>query len=163
MSTDCTSNYPNTISDIAQEIISDLNTDTSLSIAYLSTWIRDNIGKLNNAIGSSICIGENLEFVPCITNDQKDILKWFFTCKYYANLARANLGAAAYDWVEMREGDTVIRTVSKNEIAKTYAQLASQCETSLKEIIKFYRMNHALPKSMSAWDSPMWLYPRVND
>ncbi len=159
----CDPNYPNTVADVAQEIINDLDADSSLSVSYVSTWLRDNVGKLNNAVGSNIVIGEDLEFSPCLSNDEKDIFKWLFTCRYYANLVKNNLGAAAYDWSEMREGDSVIRKVSVNEIAKTYALLAKQCEDSLKEMIKFYRMNKALPRSQSSFNTNMWLFNRTPD
>lgn len=156
-------NYPNTVTDIAQEIISDMDNDSSLSISYISTWLRDNIGKLNNSIGASFKINELLEFTPCINNDEKDIFKWLFICQYYANQAKNNLGASMYDWSEIKEADSVVRRVSKNEIAKTYLQLSSQCKESLKQIILYYKTNRALPRSLSSYNSPMWKYDRVND
>lgn len=152
----------NTVENIAQEIILDLDNDASLSVSYVQLWLIGNIGKLNNAIGTNIQLSCN-DFNPLPTDDQKDILKWYFTCRYYANLAKNSLGAAAYDFSEVSEGDSTIRKVSKNEIAKTYNTLAKQCEESLKEVIKFYRMNNALPRSQSSFDTPMYLYSRVND
>ena len=157
------SSYINTVADMAAEIISDMGNDSSLSVAYLSSWLRNNIGKLNNAIGSAIDINDNLEFYPSITNDQKDIFKWMFICQHYSNQARANLGAGAYDWSEIVEFDSRIRRVSKNEIAKTFLQLSSQCSESLKQIILYYKTNKALPLSLSSWNSLSLLYPRSDD
>lgn len=152
----------NTVESIAAEIILDLDNDSSLSASYVQSWLVGNIGKLNNSIGSNIqmvCDG----FSPAPTDDQKDIFKWLFTCKYYANLAKNNLGAAMYDWSEVSEGDSTIRRVSKNEIAKTYNVMAKQCEESLKDAIKYYKTNNALPRSQSAYDTPMYLFSRIND
>lgn len=165
MSTACERNinYPNEINTIAQEIISDLDNDSSLSLSYVSTWLRNNIGKLNNAIGTSFVLNDSLELSPCIDNDQKDIFKWLFTCSFYRNQSKKNLGATSYDWVSIEEGDSKIRRVSKNDIAKTLMALSKDCEESLKQIIMYYKTNKALPRSLSSYNSPDWKFARVSD
>jgi hypothetical protein len=159
MSCDCI----NTVTSIADEIISDLDNDSSLSTSYVATWVRNNVGKVNNLIGTSFDLDENLEYTPCVDQNIKDIIKWLFICQYYKNAAKSNLGASAYDWSEVREGDSVVRRVSKNEIAKTFLQLSSQCSEDLKDLIKYYKVNSCLPASMSSATTNMFLYNRVDD
>ena len=152
----------NTIQNIADEIIVDLDNDSSLSSSFVQQYLIGNIGKLNNAIGSNIIV-DCSGFNPLPTDDEKDILKFFFICQYYANLAKNSLGAAAFSFISVKESDTEIRTVSKNDLAKSYNEMSKQCKESLKETIKFYRQNKALPRSASAYDSNSWLYSRIKD
>jgi len=154
----------NTIAAIATEILSDLENDASLSSAFIETWLTNNIGGLNIAINTGYSIStDGEEYVPCMEDTQKSIYKWMFMCYYWNLLARRNLGATGYDWSEITEADSRIRRVSKNEIAKNYMSIAKDCMASLKEIIKYYKLNQCLPSSMSSWNSPTTLYPRVND
>ena len=156
-------NYPNTVADIASEIKLDIESDSTLTESYIATWIRNNIGMLNNAIGTCYIIDENLELSPCINNDEKDILKWLFLCRYYDRQANQNLGASAYSWTRMEEGDSKFQRVSNNEVAKTFLQLSKQCKESLATITNFYKRNRALPTSLSSATSPQTMLVRVAD
>jgi len=160
MSDSSNPNYPNSVADIAAEIKFDLDNDSSLSEAYIASWLRGAIGQLNNSIGTSYVIDENLEFSPCISNEAKDIFKWLFICRYYDIQAKSQLGASAYSWTEVRENDTVFRRVSNNEIAKTFLQLSKQCKESLSQIIRYYKTNRALPVSLSSATSPQTVTTR---
>lgn len=158
--------YPNTVVDIATEIKYDLGNDQSLSVAYISTWIRNSIGSLNNSIGTNYRIDENLEIYPSICNDEKEILKWLFICKYWDNVVRSYAGAGAYDpndFIEIREGDSLIRKPSKNEFAKTAAGAAKECRESLRQITLYYKKNRALPTSLSSATSPRIMLIRRSD
>jgi len=158
--------YVNTVNDIAAEIISDLDGQADLSQSYLVAWLRNNIGALNNAIGSCFTLTDSLEFIPCIDNNQKDILKWMFNCHYYNLQGRRFIGASGWEtnsWVSIEEGDSKIRRVSPNDIAKTYFNLAKDCKESLNSSILFYRTNGAMPQSLSSWNSPVWKALRVSD
>ena len=99
----------------------------------------------------------------CVIKSIKDILKWSFICRFYSSLAKNNLGAAAYDFSQIEEGDSKITRVSKNEIAKTYLSMAKECKDSLKEVIRLYRQNGAIPRSLSSYDTNMWFYTRLVD
>ena len=156
----------NTVVSVATEIILDLDNDSSLSSSFVQSWLIGNVGKLNNAIGSAIeivTVATVSEFSPLPTDDQKDIFKWLFQCQYFSNLAKNSLGAAAFDWISLSEGDSSVKRVSKNDLAKSYSELLKQCRASLNEMIKHYRMNWALPRSKSAYDSNAYLYSRLSD
>lgn len=159
MSCDCA----NTITSIAGELIDDLNNDSSLSASYLSSWLRNNIGKLNNVIGTSFTIGSDDEITPCINDDQKDIFKQLYICWYYQFKANSNLGASGYEVLEVRDGDSVVKVASKTEIAKTYLTIAKTCNENITFLIKYYNKYRALPKSMSAFDTNQYLYSRQDD
>ena len=159
MSCDCV----NTITSIADEIISDLDNDSSLSTSYVATWVRNNVGKVNNMLGTSFELDENQEYTPCISQDVKDIIKHLYQCNYWSMQAKANLGASAWNVTELIEGDNKIRVASKTDNAKILTSMAKDCNAELLNIIKFYKTNHTLPSSLSSWNSPMDLYERTDD
>ena len=154
----------NNISTISLEIHSELSDDSSLSISYIAGWLRDNVGNLNNAIGTSFNIdGTTLDLDSVITEDQKSIFKSLFYCKYYNNMANKNLGASGFDWIAIDEADSKIRRASKTDIAKVFLSIAKDCNENLNKMIFYYKNNKALPRSSSSWSSPMIQFRRVND
>ena len=153
-----------TLAAIAAEIQNELSEDSSLSVLYLTTWLRDNIGRLNAAIGTSFKIDvDTLEISENLSEDQKVIFKSIYYCQYYSNMANKNLGATGFAWVSIEEGDSKIRRASKTDIAKAFIGMAKDCQENLNKMIFYYKMNKALPSSLSSWNSPMWQYPRISD
>lgn len=159
MSCDCV----NTVISIASELINDLDNDSSLSASYISSWLRSNIGKLNNLISTSFELDNSMEFTPCMDDNQKDIYKDVFFCHYWSLQAKANLGAAAYSLIEVAEGDSKVRVASKTDNAKVFAGLVKDCQSNLKDMARFYKLNKCLPKSISSATTNMYLYSREND
>lgn len=154
----------NSVADIAQEILLEMDGLSGISEPYLISWLRANIGLLNTAIGTKFVINsETLEFCPAIQEDQKSLLKWMFSCTYWERIARSNLGASGYSVQSVEEGDSKIRLTSKTDVAKAATALAKDCRESLKQMILYYKTNKALPRSLSSATSPMWQYPRVSD
>mgnify|MGYP003436807382 FL=1 len=153
-----------TLAAIAAEIKNELSEDSSLSISYLTTWLRDNIGRLNTLIGTCYTIdSETLEISDNLTEDQKTIFKSVFYCHYYSNMANKDLGASGFAWTAIDEADTKIRRASKTDIAKTFILLSKDCNENLNKMVFYYKTNKALPRSLSSWNSPVFLYSRVDD
>jgi hypothetical protein len=140
-----------------------LDNDSSLSTSYVATWIRNNVGKVNNLVGTSFDLDENLEYTPCINQSIKDIIKHLYVCHYWSMQAKANFGASAFDITELREGDNTIRLSNKTDNAKIFSSMAKDCNVELMNIIKFYKANSVLPASLSSFNSPMYLYSRTED
>jgi hypothetical protein len=159
MSCNCT----NDVTTVAGELLNDLDNDSSLTVSYLSTWLQNNVGLLNNLIGTEIEIDENSEFSPCLTDDQKVLLKGLYICHYWSQQAKANLGASAYTPLEVRDGDRMGRFASKTDNAKIFTTMAKDCNTNLLLMVKSYKQGQVIPMSMSAHDTNMYLYPRIDD
>lgn len=136
-----------TISDLADFILFDLDTPSGVSNGTISYWIENSVGNLNTYLGASHTV-ENFEITPGLNIMETGIMNQMYKIKYYNTVASNNLGASSYDWSELKEGDSSIRKVSKNEIAKNYLQLAKQEKESLNESIRYYRTNAATPTSI---------------
>lgn len=139
------------ISDIANEIFIELGEPSSISIPFLASWLRGNIGKLNNLIDTCFVIDENFEISPPMDINEVAILKEMYYIKYFENLATNSL-AAASDWSEVSEGDTTIRKTNRNEIAKTYTDLRKESAKTLDYLIRYYRQNKSKPNQVTGDD-----------
>lgn len=138
------------IIDIAEEIMRELGEPEDISLPSVSFWLASNVGKLNTLLDLEISVVDN-EFDPEVTEDQKIIFKKLYELHYYSRQIQKNLGASAYDWSEIIEGDTQIRRVSKNEIAKNYASLRRELQAEIDALVFFYKQNQCLPASYSAY------------
>jgi hypothetical protein len=137
-----------TLLDLADEIYRELGEPSDLSIPQISYWLQNNIGQLNIMIASEIVYDEDAEeFDPELSVEQANIFKFLYLVKYTGSKMTSNLGAAAYDWSELSEGDTRIRRVSKNEIAKNYKQLRDSYYQELNKLVLLYKQNNTLPES----------------
>lgn len=126
--------------DIALEIIQDLSI-TSIAPGTVAFWIRNNIGNLNNAIGTSYTINAlTSEIQDGVGEQEKAIFKKMYAVYYYGKMVNENLGATAYDSImEITSDGSTVRKVSKNQIAQTYLQLKKQESDELRSLINGYK------------------------
>lgn len=140
----------NTVQDIAKEIYFELGEPNDLSEEFISSWLRYNIGSLNTLLDLCVNIQEpELIFSPTLSSEEKSIYKEIFYIYFYKRMVNKNLGAANYgsnngtndDWIEIREGDSAIKRINKNEVSKNYITLKKDSEENLKTLVRTYRMN----------------------
>lgn len=97
---------------------------------------------------------QEVGFLPDLTGLEKGIYKEMFDLQFYNRGVTSNLGAAAYSPIlELKEADTSVRLVNKNEVAKTYAALANQAKDNLKELLNKYNQLRMLPGQIAGDDA----------
>ncbi len=149
------------IIDIATEIYSSLDSPEITSIPAICTWLQYTaITKLNVLLCANFQ-PDGEDVTPELNGNQAAILTQLYSIYYYDKIIRVNLGAAAYDWSEIVEGDTNIRRVSKNEIAKNYIQLKKAANDDLVRMILYYRKGLNIPASWSSFNSRTWKFNRI--
>ena len=148
--------------DLSIELYSDLEFPEDLDVTIIADWLINNVGSLNALLNLHVMIDQagNMTFFdadgkPAVDSNknpitelntlQKVIFKELYIIKHFTRWITKNLGAAAYDWSEIVEGDSNIRRVSKNEIAKTYLQLRKAAREELEDLIFFYKQNLSTP------------------
>jgi len=147
-------------------VYNDLGQPGNYSISRLAAWFLDdaNIGKLNNLIGTDFTnkkadadcgtFGYLLE--PRPYNDQLAIYKMLFDYEYYKNESRDNARSASSvggDWINLREGDSSISRVNKNEISKNFRALARDAKYDLDKAVKLYLKYNAIPDQVAGDDT----------
>lgn len=130
---------PAALSTWADRILDSLD-ETGISNASVVTWMQNNLYRLNLAVGTGFVCNSSGYIEPDMNQYESGIYEQQYFCYYYKKKANQFLGAAGYDWTEIRgEQDGSIRKVSRNEIARTYMTSAKTCQDSLAELIKWYQ------------------------
>jgi hypothetical protein len=147
-------------------VYNDLGEPSNYSISRLAAWFLDgaNIGKLNNLIGTVLSVkktepncgtfGYILDPEP--SNDQLAIYKMLFDYEYYKNEARSVAQSSlsnGNDWTSLREGDSAITRVNKNEVAKNFRALARDTKEDLEKAVKMYLKYNAVPDQIAGDDT----------
>ena len=141
--------------DISDEVNFELNSPSDISISFISFWLRRNVGKLNNLIGTTFTITTDspFNFSSALSEEQKDIYKHLFKIYYWQKKINDNLGASNFDVVqEVTSDGATIRVVNKNTIALTYIQLRNQEIEALKNMVNGYKLGSFDPLSVVGED-----------
>lgn len=140
--------------DLASNIwYNDLLESDDTSVAKILTWLLSNVGSLNIRLSTRIKISGN-ECVPELTDAQAVIFSIIYLYNYYVRQMKANLGAAQFSVLEVTEGDSTVRMVNRNEVAKTYRGLAQDTLLDLNKLAMEYKRNSSLPVSIN---NPLWV------
>ena len=154
-------------SQFINSVYDDLGNPASYPPSRLSGWFLDssNAGKLNNLIGSHIsgvCFQNSFGVItgygllPEPSSDQYSIYKMIFDCEYFKNEARNAASSAmtvGNDWTTLKEGDSTITKINKNEISKNFRGLAQDCKAGLDKAVKMYLKYNSVPDQVVGDDT----------
>lgn len=140
------------LSDFSYRIIT--NQDSDFSIAAIAYFYRNSLGLINNLLKASFTINPTtLEFSPELDDNTAEIFKLFFKIYYYDIKINSSLGAGALDSVlQIDDFGTSVRTVNRNEIAKTWLQLRKETKLQLDEQVQSYNYNSFSPVAVCGDD-----------
>ncbi len=132
------------IYNLASGIWEEIGSPTSQSINYISGWLVNNVGTLNNRINTCYSGDGSGCIDPAIDIEEQGIYKEIYKLNYYTLMVTSSIGAAALStWVELKDDVSSIRRISPNEFAKVYLQLKKEANAELNELIFDYQRNHA--------------------
>jgi len=138
--------------DLADDIYrSELDTPDTISVPNIVFWLASNLGTLNILIGTNYVLDDTThEPSPELGDSEAVILKYLYLIHFYGWLVKSSLGAAGIGFSELSDGDTTIRWVSKNEIAKSYDQLKKALEARLNQLVFAYKQDTVVPVGLAA-------------
>jgi hypothetical protein len=160
-------NCQNYLTQLVTSVYSDLGEPIDYAPARITGWFVDNsnLGKLNNLIGthfSGVCYENNQGMVtgygidPEPNNDQLAIYKMIFDCDFFKNQARNTARSAVTignDWTNLKEGDSSITKINKNEISKNFRIMNKDCEIELMKKVKMYLKYNSVPDQVVGDDT----------
>lgn len=126
----------------------DLNETSDTSIVKILAWLQAHTGDLNNLIATNYQLNGN-DLTPQLGLDEAAIFSMIYLHKYYQRQMNSNMGASAYDVLEVREADSVVRLQNRNEIAKNYRLLANDIRDSLYKMVEYYKKFKCVPISLN--------------
>jgi len=149
--------------DFIRSVHEEIGEDAGYSHEYLAYWFAGNynLGRLNTLIDTcysgSYITGEygemtSYSITPEIGSEETAIYQKIFELDFYNKQARNTLkGAAGYaggDWVSLKEGDSSITRVNRNEVAKNYKSLAQDTRAELDKMVQSYLKFRATPQQV---------------
>jgi hypothetical protein len=96
------------------------------------------------------------DLMPSVTSEQFAIYKILFEYEYYKNLTRTTAQSAAFgaqDWISLREGDSSITRVNKNELSKNFRGLVGDAKKELDQAVKMYLKYSSQPAQVAGDDT----------
>jgi hypothetical protein len=140
--------------DFIQSVYDEIGEQAGYSQEYLANWFagNSNLGRLNNLIDASFSgsyvtgsYGEILSYDidPDLSSSEMSIYKKIFEIDYYNKQARYSLSGAAgvaggNDWISLREGDSAITRINRNEVARTFRSMSKDCSEDLDKMVSSY-------------------------
>jgi hypothetical protein len=147
------------IVDIADEVFRELGEPSALSIPAISYWLRANVGYLNNLIHTDYTISAStLEMRDSnkdeIGEEEKAVLKKMYMIHFYDQKLRTHMTTMDSDTVvSVRDGDSSVTKINRNEIAKSIAAVKSQEYSELKLMVAAYTSTKAKPFQVAGDDT----------
>lgn len=125
--------------------------ETGIPTGQVVTWLNYNLGVLNLNLDTCFKVTNSGCITPEMNQSDSGVYTEMYYCHYFTKMANQNLGAMAYDsWTEIDgEDQGRIRRTSKNEIAKTYNKMATDCKSNLGELIKWYKDVSIIPRQVT--------------
>jgi len=144
-----------TLLEISQQLHQELGNPTDIAVGSIKYFLRQNLGTLNNFIGSSFSINlSNGEVNQDISENEASILKKIYLVHFYESKQRNSLGSAAFDPViEVDENGAKVRIINKNELSKTYSQAKKDEIEFLKHLVSAYKLNQSSPLQVAGADT----------
>ena len=155
--------------DIADEIYRELGEPSILSIPAITYWIRSNVGQMNNLIHTDFFVqSTNLEIVETVDSknveigeEEKAVLKKMYFIHFYDQKLRTHMTTMDTDTViSVRDGDSGVTKVNRNEITKSIAAVKNQEYNELRMMISAYKMTKSSPRQVAGDDTES--YKKVN-
>lgn len=144
----------NTVTSVSQEIYEELGDTSSTSIAAIASWVRRNIGGLNNLLNTSFIIQENnnFEIAPDLSDIEKYIFKKMYSI-YYFDLKIKNTGSLIdTDFISIKDDFGSVQKINSNEILKSFYSIRKQDYEELRDLVNRYRSNNSGPRQVAGDD-----------
>lgn len=115
--------------------------ETGVTTGRVVSWLQNNLYKLNISLGTGFYLDGSGCVQPDMNSFESGLYSEMYYCDYLNKKANEFLGAMAYNQIIEFEGQDQgkIKRVSKNEIAKTYKSMSSECQLRLRELIDWYK------------------------
>ena len=153
--------------DIAEETFRELGDPSTISVPAIATWLRNNIGGLNNALNTEFEIdATSLEIEQEVDKKQVEIneyetfiFKRMYVIHYYELLIRQSAGAASTDTVvEVSQDGMRVRKANKLAVMKELTNTKKEESDALFKAINFYKTNKAKPRQVAGDDTVEGFY-----
>ena len=139
------------LGELAEELVSTefaylTGSEATVEENRASGWFEANLGQLNTLLYSSFSGSD-----PDLRLEEDAIYKQMYLKNYWGSKAGAVLrgvDSTTMEWLRLREGDSSVERLNKNEVSKTYRGLASDAGAQIAELVAKYNAYQGSPRQV---------------
>jgi hypothetical protein len=125
---------------------------TITSISAISGWLQANLGKLNTVIYSNFT-GDGSDLPIEAQAIHKELYLYGYYTKQARNALRGIINSSSSsdgsNILSVKDADSAVTFVNKNEVSKVYRGLASDSKETLDKLIAQYNIYAAEPRQLA--------------
>ena len=116
--------------------------------SYIYSWLNENLGQLNTLINTSYSgVDADLDL------ESKAIYKEMYLSSYYNKQSRNALrgilsSSNGGDILSLRDGNSAVSFTNKNEVAKVYKSMATECQSRIDIMSHKYNIYQSEPSQI---------------
>ena len=152
---------PNVLEDLASGIVvTEFDSDTGIAtVANVSGWLYENLGQVNTYLYTDFS-GVNASGTYGVMDiEAQSVLRELYLCNYYNKQARtalrgiANSSVSGDNILSLKDGESSVTFVNRNEVSKVYRGLASDCMEKVTRLAAQYNIYQAEPRQLGGIDA----------
>ena len=152
---------PNVLEDLASGIVvTEFDGDTGVAtVAAVSGWLNENLGQVNTYLYTDFFGDEATGSYGAIDIEAQSVLKELYLSNYYNRQARnalrgiADSSVSGDNILSLRDGESAVTFVNRNEVSKVYRGLASDCMDRVTQLAAQYNIYQAQPRQLGGIDA----------
>ena len=151
----------NVLEDLASGIVvTEFASDTGIvTVSNVSGWLYENLGQVNTYLYTDFN-GEGAGGTyGAMDTEAQNILKELYLGNYYNKQARNALrgivssSVSGDNVLSLRDGESAVTFVNRNEVSKVYRGLASDCMDKVTRLAAQYNIYQAQPRQLGGIDA----------
>ena len=152
---------PNVLEDLASGIVvTEFDSDTGIAtVSAVSGWLYENLGQANTYLYTDFT-GVNASGAYGVMDiEAQNVLKELYLGNYYNKQARNALrgivssSVSGDNVLSLRDGESAVTFVNRNEVSKVYRGLASDCMDKVTRLAAQYNIYQAQPRQLGGIDA----------
>ena len=151
---------PNVVEELASGIVvTEFDGDTGIAtVSNVSGWLFENLGQLNTYLYTDFTGSQASGTYGEMDIEAQNILKELYLKNYYTKEARnalrgiVNSSVSGDNVLSLRDGESAVTFVNRNEVSKVYRGLASDSTENLKRLVAQYNIYQAQPRQLGGID-----------
>ena len=151
---------PNVLEDLASGIVvTEFDGDTGIAtVSNVSGWLFENLGQLNTYLYTDFTGSQASGTYGEMDIEAQNILKELYLKNYYTKEARnalrgiVNSSVSGDNVLSLRDGESAVTFVNRNEVSKVYKGLASDSMANVERLSSQYNIYQAEPLQLGGGD-----------
>jgi len=141
-------------------VVTEFDGDTGIAtVANVSGWLYENLGQVNTYLYTDFSGAGASGTYGAMDIEAQNVLKELYLSNYYNKQARNALRGIATSTVSgdnilsLKDGESSVTFVNRNEVSKVYRGLASDCMEKVTRLAAQYNIYQAQPRQLGGIDA----------